>query len=127
MLRISLRSLAGDPPTVLLARCVRFCGDGTLRGSDNSVIAHRVDSCWKLGGKLHREVECEGPVRVRLTTPGHGAAVVLGPFGHLRTGSGMLHGDDTCLNIAVPGSDPRQPLDARVLTLYDDRNRNDED
>jgi hypothetical protein len=31
----------------------------------------------------------------------------------------MLHADDACLNIIVPGSDPRQPGDARVLTFYD--------
>lgn len=102
MLRISLRALSGDAPTVMLATCLRICADGTLRGSDNCVVARSVDGCWQMGGKLHRDLDCDGPVNVRLTLRGE-TSRRLGPFTKVRTGAGVLYGDNNCLNIVVPG------------------------
>lgn len=117
MLRISFRSLSGDTPTVMLASCLRFCTDGTLRGADNCVVAQTVEGCWKVGGKLHRELECSGPVNLRLVMPGQDAPLRMGPFASLRTGAGLLYGDGACLNIVVPGRNPRRSDDCLQLTL----------
>jgi hypothetical protein len=123
MLRISFRALSGDTPTLMLATCLRICTDGTLRGADNCVVANCVEGCWKVGGKLHRELECEGPVRLRLHMPGQPAPLHLGPFAHVRTAAGVLYGDGNCLNIVVPGRNPRRELDCVQLTLIWDGGR----
>jgi hypothetical protein len=120
MLRISFRSLAGDAPTVMLASCLRICTDGTLRGADNCVVAHAIDGCWKVGGKLHRELECAGPVNLRLVMPGQDAPVRMGPFARLHTGAGLFYGDGACLDIVVPGRNPRRAGDCLQLTLIRD-------
>ena len=117
MLRISFRSLSGDVPTLMLASCLRIYSDGTLRGADNCVVAHSVEGCWKVGGKLHRELDCEGPVRLRLLMPGMDAPVHQGPYARLRTVTGVLYAGDTCLNILVPGRNPRRAGDCIQLTL----------
>jgi hypothetical protein len=85
------------------APCVRFCADGTLRGPDNYVIARCLEGGWQVGGRLHRELECEGPVVLRLTMSDQDTPQRLGPFQHLRTAGGMLYGDDACLHILMPG------------------------
>jgi hypothetical protein len=117
MLRISFRQLSGESPTLMLASCLRFCPDGTLRGADNCVVARNVEGCWQVGGKLHRELECDGPVRVRVGMAEHGQPMHFGPFTHLHTTSGVLYGDDKCLNIVVPGRHPRREGDCAQLTL----------
>jgi hypothetical protein len=93
----------GDSPTLMLASFVRFCADGTLRGPDNYVVARCVEGLWHVGGRTHRELDCEGPVRVRITARASEAPVHHGPFQHLRTVNGVLHGDDSCMNVLVPG------------------------
>lgn len=103
MLRLNFRSVRGDSPTFMLARCVRCCADGTLRGPDNFVIARWLPGGWQVGGRLHRDLECEGPVSLRLTTSPRDTPRMLGPFKQLRTVAGMLYGDDACLEISVPG------------------------
>lgn len=120
MLRISFRSLSGDTPTLMLASCLRICSDGTLRGADHCVVAQSIEGCWKVGGKLHRELDCEGPVRLRLIMPGQDAPMNVGPFAKLRTGAGLFYGDGQCLNIAVPGRLPRRAGDCIQLTLIRD-------
>jgi hypothetical protein len=80
MLRLNFRTVKGDSPTLMLASSVRFCADGTLRGSDNYVVARCVEGCWQVGGRLHRELDCEGPVRVRVTNGFNEPAVHFGPF-----------------------------------------------
>ena len=117
MLRISFRQVSGDPPTLMLASCVRFCTDGTLRGADNCIVARNVEGCWMVGGKLHRELECDGPVRVRVGLSDHGVPLHIGPFAHLHTNAGVLYGDDKCLNIVVPGRQPRRDGECAQLTL----------
>lgn len=101
----------------MLASCVRFCADGTLRGPDNYVIAQFLDGCWKVGGKMHRELDCEGPVRLRLTLREQEPARLLGPYGHLRTSGGVLYGDDSCLDIQIPGRGDRPDRRFHQLTL----------
>lgn len=103
MLRLSFRSIKGDAPTLVVASHVRFCADGTLRGPDNYVLAHRVDGGWQISGKVHREFDCEGPVRLRLSMGTGTAPVHLGPFDHVRTASGVLYGNDACLDVWLPG------------------------
>lgn len=90
-------------PTMMLASYVRFCADGTLRGSDNYVVARCVDGLWVVGGRTHRELECEGPVRVRVTSRRGEASEISGPFRHLRTLNGILHADDMNLHVGMPG------------------------
>lgn len=93
----------GDAPTVMLATFVRFCADGSLRGSDNCVVAHCAEGLWHVGGRVHRELDCEGPVRVRVVTRPGDAPVQHGPFRHVRTVAGVLHADDCCMHVSMPG------------------------
>jgi hypothetical protein len=103
MLRLNFRSVRGDSPTLMLAACVRFCADGTLRGPDNYIVARVLEGGWQVSGRLHRELECEGPVSLRLLMAPREEPKLLGPFQLVRTLGGMLYGDDACLNVRVPG------------------------
>ena len=105
MLRVNFHTGKGDTPTLMLASVIRFCADGTLRGADNCVVARCVEGLWQVGGRTHRELECEGPVRVRITSRPGEAPVQQGPFRHLRTLGGVLHADDCSLNVRMPGRD----------------------
>lgn len=126
MLRVCFRSLIGHPPTVVLASCLKFCQDGTLRGADHCIVAHSSDGFWKVGGKLHRELECDGPVRIRVVFPGSDTPLGYGPFRQLRTNAGVLYADDVCLNILMPGRQPRRYNDCLQLTLLWDEARHDQ-
>jgi hypothetical protein len=101
----------------MLASFLRFCADGTLRGPDNYVVARCVDGTWHVGGRAHREIECEGPVRVRVRSGASATPVHLGPFRQLRTINGVLHGDDTCLNVLMPGRNAAEATTCHELTL----------
>jgi hypothetical protein len=103
LLRLSFHAGKGDTPTLMLASFVRFCADGSLRGPDNYVVARCVEGLWQVGGRAHRELDCEGPVRVRITPASGDAPVHHGPFRQLRTIDGVLHADDACLNVRMPG------------------------
>lgn len=103
LLRLNFHAGQGDAPTLILATFVRFCSDGSLRGPDNYVVAQSADGLWKLGGRLHRELDCEGPVRVRIVSRAGESAIQHGPFTHLRTIGGVLHADDSCLHVCMPG------------------------
>jgi hypothetical protein len=118
VLRLNFRSIRGDAPTLMLASCVRFCADGTLRGPDNYVIARFTDGCWLVGGRLHRELECEGPVRLRVSMNESESPRLLGPFGIVRTSGGMLYGDDACLHFHMPGRAEQGEGPCRQLTMY---------
>jgi hypothetical protein len=87
----------------MLAIFVRFCADGSLRGPDNYVVAHCVEGLWQVGGRTHRELDCEGPVRVRITARPGETSVQHGPFAHVRTVGGVLHGDEHSLHVCMPG------------------------
>lgn len=109
MLRLNFRSVRGDAPTLMLATCVRFSADGTLRGPDNYVIAPYREGSWEVGGRLHRELECEGPLRVRVNVGFPQASRMFGPFQQVRTCCGILYGDDQCLDVPVPGRPGQRP------------------
>jgi hypothetical protein len=104
VLRLNFRSMTCDAPTLTVAPFFRFCADGTLRGPENYLVARCEEGFWRLSGRMHREIECEGPVHVRLNGAEHRSRKVLGPFAQLRSVAGVLYGDDTCLHIAIPGS-----------------------
>ena len=117
MLRLNFRSMTGDAPTSTVALFFRFCADGTLRGPENYLVARCEEGFWRLSGRMHRELDCEGPVKVRLSRGANQAAQLLGPFGHLRTVSGVLYGDDACLHILVPGREAGGARNCHELTL----------
>lgn len=103
VLRLNFHVGRGDMPTLMLASFVRFCADGTLRGSDNCVVARCIEGLWHVGGKSHRELECEGPMRIRVTASQNQPPVHHGPFNLVRTINGVLYADEICMNIAMPG------------------------
>ena len=117
MLRLSFRSTKGDAPTCTVGAFFRFCEDGTLRGPENFVVARCVDGAWRLSGRSHRELDCEGPVTLRLSMGAHEMPVLLGPFAHVRTAAGMLYGDERCLNVFLPGRNPGTGAACHVLTM----------
>jgi hypothetical protein len=119
MLRVNFRSLSGDSPTLMIASCLRFSADGTLRGPDNSIVASCLDGCWKVGGRMHRELDCEGPVRVRLARRPGLPEAYLGPFTQLRTAGALLYGDGVCLKIGVPGRARSGTTDQEFTLLSD--------
>lgn len=103
VLRLNFHATQGDPPTTMLAAFVRFCADGNLRGPDNYVVAQCAEGLWQVSGRSHRELDCEGPVRVRIVSRAGESAIQHGPFKHLRTVGGVLHADDCCLHVCMPG------------------------
>jgi len=103
MLRLTFHCGKGDSPTQILASFIRFCADGTLRGPDNYVVANCVEGLWHVSGRTHRELDCDGPVRVRITSRANEAPVHHGPFRRLHTVNGVLHGDDASLHVLIPG------------------------
>jgi hypothetical protein len=117
MLRLNFRSTRGDAPTRTVAAFFRFCADGTLRGPENFLVARCVGGTWSLSGRTHRELDCEGPVRLRLSMGAHEAPVELGPFANVRTAAGMLYGDERCLNVFLPGRNPGTGAACHELTM----------
>src|SRR5690349_1222629 len=117
MLRLNFRSINGDAPKLAVATFFRFQADGTLRGPENYLVARCVDGCWQLSGSTHRELDCEGPLKLRLAKGTNEAPLMLGPFAHVRTAAGMLYGDNACLNIFVPGRNPGAAASGHELTL----------
>lgn len=87
----------------MLATCMRFGADGTLRGPDNCTVARAIEGGWQVSGRLHRELECEGPLMLRVVMDQREAPRLLGPFRLVRTLAGMLYADEVCLNFRVPG------------------------
>jgi hypothetical protein len=103
VLRVNFHAGEGGTPTLMLTKFVRFCADGALRGPDNCVVARCVDGLWQVGGRPQRELDCEGPVRVRIIAKPGQPPVLLGPFGTLRTVNGELHADAVSLHVRMPG------------------------
>jgi hypothetical protein len=117
MLRLNFRTGKGESPKLILTSFVRFCADGTLRGPENYVVARCAETGWWVGGVLHRELECEGPLRLRLTG-GTGVPLVhYGPFAQVRTAGGEFYGDDAPLNIPIPGHSPEGARRGHELTI----------
>jgi hypothetical protein len=103
VLRLNFHAGPGDPPTLMLATFVRFCADGRLRGPDNYVVAQCEQGLWQVSGRPHRELDCEGPVRVRIVSRDGESAIQHGPFKQLHTVGGVLHADDCCMHVCMPG------------------------
>jgi len=103
LLRLNFHAGQADPPTLMLATFVRFCADGSLRGPDNYVVAQCVEGLWQVGGRAHRELDCGGPVRVRIVTREGDSPVQRGPFNQLHTIGGVLHADGSSLQVCMPG------------------------
>jgi hypothetical protein len=70
-----------------------------------------VDDSWRLGQRLFRELECDGPVFLRSLKTAAANPVSHGPFNVVRTASGLVYGDDVCLDIRLPTLH-RNPADA---------------
>jgi len=117
VLRVTFHAGRGDSPTLILASCVRFCADGTLRGPDNYVVARCVEGIWQVSGRAHRELECEGPVHVRIKPGARDIAVQLGPFRRVHTMNGILYGDDASLHVLMPGRNADDAMHCHELTL----------
>jgi hypothetical protein len=103
VLRLNFHAGLGDPATLMLATFVRFCADGCLRGPDNCVVAQCEEGLWQVSGRSHREFDCDGPVRVRIVSRDGESAIQHGPFKQLRTVAGVLHADDCCMHVCMPG------------------------
>jgi hypothetical protein len=103
VLRVTFLGRGVDSSTLMLAATLRFCADGTLRGPDNCVVARCVEGSWQVGGRPHRDLDCEGPVRVRITRRASDAPEHHGPFQHLRTINGVLHADNSSMSVTLPG------------------------
>ncbi len=117
MLRLSFRSPIGEAPTRTAAAFFRFCADGTLRGPENYVVARCVGGTWTMGGRSHRELDCEGPVKLRVLMGALDAPLLLGPFTQVRSAAGMLYGDERCLNVYLPGRNPATQAGCHELTM----------
>jgi hypothetical protein len=124
MLRLNFRTGKGESPKLILTSFVRFCADGTLRGPENYLVARCAESGWWVGGVLHRELECEGPVRLRVTAGAGGSFVHFGPFSLVRTAGGEFYGDETRLNIPIPGSSPEVARLGHELTMLSEGVKN---
>lgn len=115
MLRLNFRTGKGDPPRLILASFLRFCADGTLRGPENFVVARRTEGGWWVAGILHREFDCEGPMRLRLLNDDRRDPTTLGPINFLRSAGNEFHANDSQLRIPIPGLS--RPGDPRELVL----------
>jgi len=100
-----------------VARYFRFCADGTLRGPENYLVARCEEGFWRLSGRMHREIECEGSVQLRLSRGANRATQLLGPFTQLHTVAGVFYAGSDCLNIPLPGGKSDVPGDYQELTL----------
>jgi len=117
LLRVTFHAGIGDQPTLMLASHVRFCADGTMRGPDNYVVARCVGGLWHVGGRVHREVACEGPVQVRVTPGGSAVPTQYGPFGRVHTVNGVVHGDNESLHVVMPGRVAEHAAHCHELTF----------
>jgi hypothetical protein len=126
MLRLNFRTGKGESPKLILSAFVRFCADGSLRGPENYLVAQRAESGWWVGGKLHRELECEGPVRLRVTGGAGAPHMHFGPFSLVRAAGGEFYGDETRLNIPIPGCSPEIARLGHELTILSEGVKNGE-
>jgi hypothetical protein len=124
MLRLNFRTGRGESPKLILTSFVRFCADGTLRGPDNYVVARCADTGWWVGGKLHRELDCEGPLRLRISNGASEPPLHLGPFSLVRTAGGEFYGDEACLHIPIPGQSPAAMVRGHELTMFSEGVKN---
>lgn len=104
MLRLLFHPGARGEPALARAPYFRLCSDGTLRGSDNSIVARREGNGWRLGQRLFCDWECTGPVKLRVRAARVADSALLGPFTALRVVDGRLYSQEQLLPITVPGA-----------------------
>jgi hypothetical protein len=126
VLRLNFRTGKGESPKLILTTFVRFCADGSLRGPENYLVARCAETGWWVGGVLHRELECEGPVRLRVTGGAGAPFVHFGPFALVRTAGGEFYGDETRLHIPIPGCSPEVARLGHELTMLSEGVKNGE-
>jgi hypothetical protein len=124
MLRLNFRTGKGESPKLILSAFVRFCADGTLRGPENYVVARCAETGWWVGGTLHRELECEGPLRLRVMRGVGEPLQHFGPFSQVRAAGGEFYGDDAPLHIPIPGSSPEVARRGHELTMLSEGVKN---
>lgn len=117
MLRVTFHAGTGDSPSRMLALCLRFCADGTLRGPDHCVVARYLDGFWHIGNNTHRELDCEGPVQVRIRHFPQDEPVHRGPFRRVHTSNGVLFGNDVSLHVILPGHNADGAMHSQEITL----------
>jgi hypothetical protein len=102
LLTLQFPVAVGAAPHALRATCFRFGADGTCRSGDNSIAATRENEGWRTCRGLYKDLECIGPVVVRVRKTRNGATESLGPFDFMRVTSGLLIGDAGDLDIRLP-------------------------
>jgi hypothetical protein len=105
MLRLTFHAALGDLAVQSRATYFRFCADATLRGPDNSLAATRVDGFWRIGQRLFRQMDCLGPVLLRVRRTPSAVPISMGPYNVVRAADGLMYGDDVCLSLRTPGWD----------------------
>jgi hypothetical protein len=84
------------------SHCFRLCADGTMRSGDNSVAAARVPGGWRVGGKVFRDFDCDGPVLLIVRRAAPAASARYGPYGGIRTFNGQLFAGDVGIDVFLP-------------------------
>lgn len=103
MIKFSFRPLRGESPLLIRGAFFRICGDGSLRGPDNEIVAMYSAGIWRLCRRDYRSFECIGPVRLRCTRS-EGVSEELGPFDSLSSSRGAIFAREVCLGAhARPG------------------------
>lgn len=103
MLRLNFLPVGSGLAVQTRAAYFRFCADGTVRGSDNSVAAIRLNDHWQVAQRLFRECQCTGPVWLRIRSDATAEPVNLGPYSLVRTIGGRLYTSDPETTLDVPG------------------------
>ncbi len=66
MITLVFRPVLGESPVSVRGAYFRICADATLRGPDNAIAASYCKGLWQLGHRLHRSLECSGPLYLRV-------------------------------------------------------------
>ena len=103
MLILTFHAALGDSAIQSRATYFRLCADATLRGPDNALAATRFNDCWRVGQRLFRQMDCAGPVLLRVKRTPSAEPISMGPYKLVRSSGGLMYGDDVCLSLHTPG------------------------
>lgn len=103
MLRVTFHAALGEASLQARAIYFRFCADATLRGPDNALAATRVDDCWLIGQRRFRQLDCAGPVYVRVRTTASATPICMGPYKLVTAAAGLMYADEVPLALHMPG------------------------
>lgn len=107
MITLTFRALNNDSVIFVRGTYFKICGDGTLRGPDNSVTASYADGFWQVARRQHRVLECRATVYLRVATS-DGRRTSIGPYECLRVTGGEIFSNETYLG-AHTRKDTRSP------------------